>query len=124
MHAVLGVGAADRRRALGAQRDRAPAAVVEGVHLLLDDVRRRADAAGEDVGVLEGRRLDAAVAGAAEDPLGDLLQRGARVGVGRQHVVRAARDLQSLAHLKSASCVRKGFDARSRPSVVMPMWPG
>src|ERR1035441_8055784 len=35
---VLEVGAADRRRPLGPERQRASATVVEGVHLLLDDV--------------------------------------------------------------------------------------
>ena len=68
VHAVLEVGAAHRRGALGAQRQRAPAGVLEGVHLLLDDVGRLAHAAGEQLGGLEGRRLDAPVAGGLEDP--------------------------------------------------------
>ena len=55
----------------GPQRLRPPAGVLEGVHLLLDDVGRLADAAGEQLGRLEGRRLDAAVAGGLEDALGD-----------------------------------------------------
>jgi hypothetical protein len=83
VHAVLGVGAADRRRPLRAQRHRAAARVLEGEHLLADDVGRLADAAGEEPGVLEGRGLDPPVAGAAEElarvgdhPLASLLLLG------------------------------------------------
>jgi hypothetical protein len=50
---------------LGAQRDLAAAAVLEGVHLLAHHVARFADAADEQRGVLEDRGLDGAVAGAA-----------------------------------------------------------
>ena len=64
VHAVLDVGAADGRGALGTQRERAPAAVGEGEHLLAHDVGRLADAAGEQLGGLEGGCLDALVAGA------------------------------------------------------------
>ena len=64
VHAVLEVGAADRRRPLRAQGEAAPALVLEAEHLLLDDVGGLADAAGEELGVLEGRRLDPPVAGA------------------------------------------------------------
>ena len=55
LHAVLEVGAADRRRPLRPQGDAAPALVLEGEHLLADDVGRAADAALEELGVLEGR---------------------------------------------------------------------
>ena len=67
LHAVLDVGAADRRRALGSQGEAAPALVLEGEHLLADDVGRVADAALEQLGVLEARRGDRLVAGAGED---------------------------------------------------------
>jgi hypothetical protein len=123
VHAVLEVGADDRRGALGAQRHGAPARVVEGVHLLLDDVGRLADAAREELGVLEDRRLDPPVARGREDPARGLLDRAARGIVLRQHVVRAARRLGPVAH-RLARSVRKGLAARSRPRVVMPMWPG
>ena len=83
VHAVLEVGAADRRGALGAQRQRAPAGVLEGVHLLLDDVGRLAHAAGEELGGLEGRRLDAPVAGGLEDPARGVLEARPRDGLRR-----------------------------------------
>ena len=56
VHAVLEVRAHDRRRGLGSQRQRAAAAILERVHLLLDDVGARAGRAREDLGVLEHRR--------------------------------------------------------------------
>jgi hypothetical protein len=119
VHAVLEVRAADRRGALRAQRD---LLLGEGVHLLLDDVGRRADAAGEQVGLLEQRRLDPRVAGGLEDLASLALERRARGRVVGQHVVRAARGLDLL-HPRASSS-RKGLVARSRPSVVTPMWPG
>ena len=62
---VLDDGAHHAGGALGPQRHRPLAAIGEGVHLLADDVRRLADAAREQRGVLEDRQLDVAVAGAA-----------------------------------------------------------
>ena len=67
VHAVLEVGAADRGRPLRPQGEAAPALVFEGEHLLADDVGGAADAALEEVGVLEDRRRDRLVAGAGED---------------------------------------------------------
>ena len=64
VEAVLDDRTHDARRALGAQGDRAPAAVVERVHLLGDDVGRLAHATGVERGVLEDRQLDVRVAGA------------------------------------------------------------
>ena len=123
VHAVLEVGAADGRGALRAQGQRAPAGVLEGVHLLLDDVGGLADPAGEELGGLEGRRLDAPVAGRLEDLARGGLQARPRGGLIGQHVVRAARRLGLLTHRPASAC-RKGFVARSRPSVVSPMCPG
>ena len=125
VHAVLEVGAADRRGALGAQRHALAPALVERVHLLLDDVGRLADAAGEELGVFEGGRLDAPVARALQDLPRLGLQRGAGRRVVGQHVVRAAGRLQAVGccHPRESSA-RKGFVARSRPSVVRPMCPG
>ena len=54
-------------------RERRVALVLERVHLLGDDVGRLADAAREDLGVLEERRVDRLVAVAREE-----LLRGAR----------------------------------------------
>ena len=98
VHPVLDVGAADRRRALGSQGDAAPALVLEGEHLLLDDVGRAADAAHEEVGVLEGGRGNLRVAGQVEDRLGDVLDGRARDRLARQHVERPARCLVLARH--------------------------
>ena len=54
VHSVLGIRAGNRGRALGAQREAAAAAVVEGVHLLADDVGGGTHAAHEHLGLLEG----------------------------------------------------------------------
>ena len=140
VHAVLEVGAAHRRGALGAQRQRAAAGVLEGVHLLLDDVGRLPHAAGEELRGLEGRRLDAPVARGLEDRARGSLEVRPRGGLLGQHVVRAARRLGPLAtsapqlarpapgapilparsHRPASAC-RNGLVARSRPSVVSPM---
>src|SRR5205807_8730874 len=64
---VLDVRAADRRRTFGTERQRAAAAVRERVRLLLHDVRALAGGADDQLGVLDPRRVDAAVAvGATE----------------------------------------------------------
>ena len=75
--------------------------VLEGVHLLLDDVGRLPHAAREQLGVLEHRRLDAAVAGAPRGSARSVLDRLARGRVGGQHVERAARGLELGAHASS-----------------------
>ena len=142
MHAVFDVGAADGRGALRAQRQRAPAAVLEGEHLLADDVGRGADAAGEQLGRLERRRLDPLVAGGAEQRARARLERLARDGLLAEHVEGAARRFElRLAQLaapgggalaatgcslasRARISVRNGFVASSRSSVVTPMWPG
>src|SRR5918997_1691297 len=121
VHAVLHVGTADRRGALGAQRDALRVPALERVHLLLDDVGRLPHAAREQLRRLERGRLDPLVAGALEDRLRLALQRLARERLLAQHVVRAARCLDPAVH---ASWARNGFVARSRPIVVLPMWPG
>ena len=117
---------------LGAQGERAAAAVVEGVHLLRHDVGGLPHPAGEDGGVLEDRRLDVAVAGPAQ-------RRGERVadgqearGVRRQDVERALRGAQSRSQpaplrrgpAPAAASARYGLVARSRPIVVAGAVPG
>ena len=62
VHAVLEIGAADGRGALGPQGDLLAAAIGEGVGLLLDDVGALADAALEEPGVLEDGGVDLPVA--------------------------------------------------------------
>src|SRR3954453_7998397 len=62
MEAVLEVSPADRRRRVCAKRQRAAAPILERVHLLLNHVRAGARGAREELGLLEERRLDPAVA--------------------------------------------------------------
>ena len=112
VHAVLDVGAAHRRRALGAQGHGAPALVLEGEHLLAHDVRGLPHAAREQLGGLERGRLDAPVAGGLQHLPGLALDHLARVRVVGQHVERAARRLDAFAHW-DASSRRNGFVARS-----------
>ena len=97
VHAVLEVGAHDRRGPLRAQRQRAAAHVLEGEHLLLDDVGGLPHAAREQLGALEDRRLDHAVAGVVEQVVGEPLERLAPLPVVGQHVERAPRGLELLA---------------------------
>jgi hypothetical protein len=69
-------GAADAGGVLGAQRDRIAAAILEGIHLLRDDVGGVAEAAGEDARVLEDRRrpfLEAIERGDAPRGVGDVV---------------------------------------------------
>ncbi len=73
-HPVLEIGPADRRGDLRAKRQRAAAAIVERVHLLLHDVGGLPHPAREQLGRLERRRLDPAVAGGAEDLVRLLLE--------------------------------------------------
>jgi hypothetical protein len=138
VHAVLDVGPADRRRSLRPQRQRAARGVGEREHLLAHDVRRLAHAAGEQLRRLERRRLDPLVAGALEDAPRACLQCRACLCLLAKHVERAPRrfdlgDAQltdavasgtTTAWLAERSSARNGFVSRSRPSVVMPMWPG
>ena len=93
VQAALEVGADDRRRALGPERERAVGAVGERVHLLVHDVRGLAGGAREQAGVLEPGRLDPAPA-----VVGGLLLHHADdvppAVVVRQDVVRPARRLE------------------------------
>src|SRR4029077_17952816 len=62
MEAMLQVRPADRRRCVRPQSQRAAAPILEGVHLLLNNIRSRAGRAREELGVLENGGLDAAIA--------------------------------------------------------------
>ena len=135
VHAVLDVGAADGGGALGAQRERARGGVLEGEHLLAHDVGGLADAAGEQLGRLEGGRLDPLVAGALEQGAGARLERGARLGADSPSTSNVPRGALSLGALNfrrrsrrarrrlhaaraRAARSRNGLVSRSRPSVV------
>src|SRR6185436_214847 len=131
VHAVLDVRAADRRGALGPERERAVGAVGEGVHLLLHHVGARTGGAREERRVLEHRRHDppgAVQPAEALDLLCDVLPGGHLV---RDDVMGPAwpLDLPAAAHpaafrSASRSSARNGFRASSAPSVVDGPWPG
>src|SRR5262249_7866336 len=59
---VLDVGAHEPGGGLGTEGERVAAAVLEGVHLLLDDVRLVADAPREELRALEEREANLAIA--------------------------------------------------------------
>src|SRR5581483_6226921 len=87
-----------RRRRLRPQRDAPPTLVLEREHLLADDVGRASDTAGEELGVLEHRRLDPPVPGALEQLPGRPLDACPRRRVLRQGVGGAAWGLEPLVH--------------------------
>ena len=116
LHAVLEIGAADRGGRLGPQRQGAATLVLEGEHLLLDDVGGLADAAGEEIGVLEDRGLDQAIAGRLQGPPSRGGDPASDRELVRQDVERAPGGLELLAH--SPSLI--GFAIRSRPLAAAP----
>ena len=87
---VLGEGPAHRRCQLGSQRHRPSALVGELVHLLGDDVGRRAHP-GEHTQILEHRRGQVAVPGQLGRISEALHQRPAPLGFGAEHVPGADR---------------------------------
>src|SRR4029077_5441568 len=60
-HVLFEHRAHHRRREFGAQRERSAAAVVEGVHLFVDDVGAFANRADEHVAAFKDRRPDFAI---------------------------------------------------------------
>ena len=70
VHAVLQVGAADRRCSFGPQGNAVTATVLEGVHLLFDDIGTLAHGPDEEIGVFEGGGVDAPVAEQVGNPHG------------------------------------------------------
>ena len=97
----------DARRVLRPQRQRAALAVREGVHLLVDDVRRLADRAREELRRLEDRRADLAVAVEPKTRRAVGLDGGELLAVGRQEVVRALGRPELAAHRAQAPSVLK-----------------
>ena len=126
VHAVLDVRTADRRRPLGAQGQRSARSILEGVHLLLHDVRARTGRALEERGVLEHRCDDrpVAVERAESLRLADH-QLPARL-LFRNDVVCPTRplDLRRQAVRSARSSARNGLRASSSPSVVLGPCPG
>ena len=121
--AVLDVGARDRRRPLRAQRERAVAAVLERVHLLVHDVGRLARRALEERRLLEAGRGDARPA-VLRALLLDRADHAPPQVVARQDVVRPARRLELGSRAHARSSARNGLRASSTPSVVSWPWPG
>ena len=122
VQAVLDVRARQtRRRALGAQRHRAPALVLERVHLLAHDVGGLADAALEEPGLLELGRDDAPVAVSAEDARRRRDHVVAQRRLVGQQVVRAFGGARA-AHQRCPGSWRRGerngLSASSRPRDV------
>ena len=111
VHAVLDVGAADRRGALRPQRERAPAAVLERVHLLLDDVGGLADAAREQLGPLERRASRCGRSPPARgSPRASSSSGAPPARLLGQHVERPPRGLDLLRHGASRGRARRGTD--------------
>ena len=92
-HAVLEVGAHDACGSFRTQREAPPAAVGEGVHLFLDDVRRLAGGTLKDLGVLHDRRADLPVSVAGGKFSDQRLQRLPLRRVVGKDVVNSARRL-------------------------------
>ena len=94
LESVLDVGAHDARRRLRAERPSfgvlSPAGA-DAEQLLLDDVRGGADAAFEDVALLEKRRLHRGVAVPSREVAGDRLEALPRRALVGEQVARAAR---------------------------------
>src|SRR5204863_4867892 len=113
---VLEVRARNRSRGLGPERERAAALVLERVHLFLDDVRASAGSALEEGGVLEGGRLDPAIAVELAEALGFSGHQAPEPLFGGEDVVGAARRLERRHEARSGA--RNGLRASSTPSVV------
>ncbi len=104
--------------ALGAQRELLLAALGEGVHLLGDDVGGLADAAGEQLDLLEAGGFDVAVAGPLERRGDGLADGEVDRGVGRGQVVGALGGLEG-AHGNSRHIPRRGAgDPAPRPAAT------
>jgi hypothetical protein len=84
--------------AFRAQRQRAPAAVGERVGFLVDDVRRLADAAVEQLGVLEDRRADLVEVVEQRGLARDLLDRLPLGRIGGENVLCALGGLNRGSH--------------------------
>ena len=103
VQSLLDEGAHHRRGGLGAQGQAAALLVVEGVHLLADDVGGLSHPAHEELRVLEQRRPDLAVAVVREDPPGDRLDGAPEGGVLGQQVTGALDTLQTARHQPASS---------------------
>src|SRR5690606_19774541 len=85
-------------RRLRTQRHAVPAAVLERIHLLLDDVRQLADRPAEELGAFEHRDADPPVAVGLEERLRDGLELLPQRFVLGEDVVHAAYGLHRAGH--------------------------
>jgi hypothetical protein len=85
---VLDPGTDHRRSALGPQRERS-SVIVEGVHLLADDVSLFADTARKQRSLFEDRRADFAIVVRAKNAARNRLHVVPNAGRGRQNVASA-----------------------------------
>ena len=83
------IGAADAGGEFGAKRDRLPAAILERVHFLGDDVGSLADGPGEDLRRLDRRHLDQLEPEQPAHAIERTHHRGEAVGVFSKQALRA-----------------------------------
>ena len=121
MEPVLKIGAGDRSSGLGPQGQRAAAAVLERVHLLVHDVRACAGGSLEEGGVFEVRRQDRAVAVERAESLDLARHQAPERLLGGEDVVGASRRLEGRHETRRSA--RNGLRASSVPSVVGGPWP-
>ncbi len=107
-HAMLKDRAHTAGSAFRTQGQRLFVAIEEGVHLLVDHVGAFTDAASEEVGELQDRQANLAIAVAVEQLREGAFQITPGRGLRRQDVVHATNGLQGLAQWDSLkiSCAR------------------
>src|SRR5579863_4017493 len=89
-----------RRRPFRAKRQTTAGAVVEGVHLFFHDVGLRADTSDEELGRLEDRRANLAVAKTLREKMYPRFERVPPPRLGRNEVLGAARGAKVLWHAR------------------------
>ena len=108
---VLDEGADDGRSALGTEGQAAAAAVLEGVHLLVDQLGPLADAAREQLGLFEEGGANLAVAVTAADLAEGGFEPPPSPGVLRERVLRPTGSFELGRHasgLRDGSCAPAG----------------
>ena len=99
--ALAEIGAANAGRELGPKRDLLAAAILEGVHLLGDDVGGLADRPGEDRGLLDDRNLDALESEQPAHAIERVDHRVEAVGVFSEQALGPANGLRRIRHLRA-----------------------
>jgi len=98
------------------QRQALAVAVLEGIHLLLDDVGHLADRTAEELGVLDDRQADLAVAVVLDEVAHGVLEIAPGGGILREHVVHAAYGFRFHVCLGSLGCRARAPGRRRRRS--------